>query len=296
MTSNYAGDGIPIAEKAGAFVDYDSFVVRLMGPSYDYLMGDTTGAHSIVMPMAQSPYIVTVNLNGKRFAAEPIAHLGLLNCGQVLIDQPHGQSFDIFDENTLAATLKLPRCAQTEQDTNALACYSRAWTTAGDRQTQASLPETMDEVRSIINKSFVKGSRHLFKANTLEELTDQMGVDKTNFLETVKTYNENCEKAVDWGFFKRPDALVSLNKPPYYAYTVALMMDGAFGGVQVNPGMQAYKPNGGLVEGLYVTGDFSSGRFINHGGVKIQVLNDLSWAFSSGFLAGTNAAKVLLGA
>ena len=71
------------------------------------------------------------------------------------------------------------------------------------------------------------------------------------------------------------------------------MTDGAFGGVRVNPEMQAYKSDGGLVEGLYVTGDFASGRHINMGGVKRQVLNDLSWAFSSGFLAGTNAGKYL---
>jgi hypothetical protein len=29
------------------------------------------------------------------------------------------------------------------------------------------------------------------------------------------------------------------------------------------------------------------------GGVKHQVLNDISWAFSSGFMAGTNAGKYL---
>ena len=69
------------------------------------------------------------------------------------------------------------------------------------------------------------------------------------------------------------------------------MTDGAFGGVRVNPEMQAYKPDGGLVEGLYVTGDFATGRHINLGGVKRQVLNDISWALSSGFLAGTNAGK-----
>jgi succinate dehydrogenase/fumarate reductase flavoprotein subunit len=47
------------------------------------------------------------------------------------------------------------------------------------------------------------------------------------------------------------------------------------------------------VEGLYVTGDFATGRHINLGGIKRQVLNDLAWAFSSGFLAGTNVAGYL---
>jgi fumarate reductase flavoprotein subunit len=122
-----------------------------------------------------------------------------------------------------------------------------------------------------------------------------MGVNKKDFLETIRKYNENCEKGRDWDFFKRKDALVPINKPPYYAYMGKLMTDGAFGGVQVNPEMQAYKPDGGLVEGLYVTGDFTSSRFINFGGIKHQVINDLSWAFSSGFLAGTNAGRYLEG-
>jgi len=60
--------------------------------------------------------------------------------------------------------------------------------------------------------------------------------------------------------------------------------------------MQAYKADRkSLIKGLYVTGDFATGRHISLGGVKIQVLNDLSWAFSSGFLAGTNVAKYLKG-
>jgi len=131
------------------------------------------------------------------------------------------------------------------------------------------------------------------KRSTTEELADKIGVNKKNFLEPVGKYNKDCEKDRGWDFFKSKDALVPINKPPYYAMFGKLMTDGAFGGVQINPEMQAYKPDGGLVEGLYVTGDFASSRGINPGGVKRQVINDLSWAFSSGFPAGTNAGKYL---
>lgn len=289
MSPNYTGDGIPLAEKVGAFVDYDNFCLRLMGPFYDYAMGSAAG-NSIVLAMAQSPYIITVNLDGKRFAGEPVAHLGRFGHGQVQIDQPRGQSFDIFDENTLAATFKLPKCLQDAQDKNSLACYSKIGITAGD---EFYLPETMEEVHNSIEEGFVKGGRNKFKGDTLEELADQMGVNKKNFLETVRKYNESCEKGADLDFFKRNDTLVPLNKPPYYAFVGKLMTDGAFGGVHVNPEMQAYDRNGGLVEGLYVAGDFTSSRFINLGGLKLQVINDLSWAFSSGFLAGTNAGNYL---
>lgn len=57
--------------------------------------------------------------------------------------------------------------------------------------------------------------------------------------------------------------------------------------------MQAYKNGGGLVEGLYVTGDFASGRFINDLGFKRQIINDLSWAFASGLIAGESAVEYL---
>jgi fumarate reductase flavoprotein subunit len=289
MIPEYSGDGIPLAEKAGAFVDYASFCVQLWGPVYDYARGDAAGG-SVVSAMAQSPYIITVNLNGRRFAGEPVAHMGHFGYGQVQIDQPHGQSFDIFDENTLAATFNLPRCTQTAEDIKTIACDYRTWIEPKD---EVRLPDTMEEIYRGIKEGFGKNNGNMFKADTLEELADKIGVDKKNFLETVRSYNECCEKGVDWDFFKRSDSLVPISKPPYYAFLGKLMTDGAFGGVQVNQDMQACKPNGGLVEGLYVTGDFASGRFINLGGIKRQVLNDLSWAFSSGYLAGTNAGKYL---
>jgi len=288
MNPNYTGDGIPLAEKAGAFVDYDSFCLRLMGPIYD--LARDTGTSKVFLSMAQSPYIITVNLNGRRYSAEPVGHIGHFSDGHVQIGQPHGQSYDIFDENTLAAEFKRPKCSQTAEDKNTLACYGLTYMKPSE---EMHLPDTMEEVYTSIKEGFAKVDKYMFKADTLEELADKIGVNKKNFLETVSKYNENCKKGADLDFFKRNDALVPINKPPYYAFFGKLMTDGAFGGVQVNPEMQAYRPDGGLVEGLYVTGDFASGRFINLGGVKHQVLNDLSWAFSSGFLAGTNAGKYL---
>jgi fumarate reductase flavoprotein subunit len=288
MNSNYTGDGISMAEKAGAFVDYDSFCLRLMGPIYD--LARDKGTSRAFLSMTQSPYIITVNLNGKRYSAEPVGHIGHFSDGHVQIEQPHGQSFDIFDENTLAAEFKSPKCSQTAEDKNSLACYGLTWMNPRE---VIPLPDTMEEVYKSIKEGFERGDRYMFKADTLEQLADKAGVNKKNFLETVTKYNESCKKGDDLDFFKRKDALVPINKPPYYAFLGKLMTDGAFGGVQINPEMQAYKPDGGLVEGLYVTGDFASGRFINLGGVKRQVLNDLSWAFSSGFLAGTNAGRYL---
>ena len=67
--------------------------------------------------------------------------------------------------------------------------------------------------------------------------------------------------------------------------------DGAFGGIKVNADMQALSASGGVVDGLFVTGDAASGRHISLGGIKKQVLNDMSWALASGFIAGGSASE-----
>jgi hypothetical protein len=208
-------------------------------------------------------------------------NLGFFDGGSVLTNQPGGQSWDIFDENTIAAAFKYHKLPDSEKkpekDVDLVPGF------------KVYLPDTMEEIQ----KDLKDNSSGIIKANTLEELADKIGVDKKNFLETVKRYNEGCEKGID-EFFKSKEHLAPINKAPYYASRGSLGTDGAFGGVRVNHDMQAYKSDRtSLVEGLYVTGDFASGRHVNVRGVKWQVLNDLSWAFSSGFLAGTNVAGYL---
>jgi hypothetical protein len=312
---NYTGDGIAFAEKAGAFLDYNSFVIRLMGPMHLGVSSSTFTA------MANSSYIITVNLDGKRYCSEPVEHLGTFDAGVVQVDQPHGMSYDIFDENAIAAMLKKQKSSGAAQGAGqgmpvgGMPGGGLPGSAAGGAATGAatgarsgdipggipagempgrggSMPDTMESVRAEIKEALSKGNKKtMFQSDTLEDLADKMGINKKNFVETIKKYNEDCANGLDTEFFKDEENLVPINKPPYYACLGTLGTDGAFGGVRVNPDIQAYKSGGGVIEGLYVTGDFASGRHINRGGVKHQVINDLSWAFSSGFLAGTNAAK-----
>jgi fumarate reductase flavoprotein subunit len=124
-------------------------------------------------------------------------------------------------------------------------------------------------------------------------LGQQIGVDPAGLEETVQLYNQSYEAGEDQEFFKPYADMLPFAEGPYFAIEGKLATDGAFGGVRVNPEMQAYRAEGGLVPGLFVTGDFASGRHIVQGNVKKQVLNDMSWALSSGFMAGTHAAEAL---
>lgn len=270
----YTGDGIPIAEHAGAFVDWESFCFRFMGPM-------TLMRSPIVRTMMQIPFTINVNLNGKRYCSEPMNHMKEFRDGVVQMQQPYGLCFHIFDTNAIEAASKLPRVEIDENMRKVM----------GD----PNVPEDVEGAKRLVEEAFADTSRkNLYRADTLEELAMKMGVDYEAFLETIARYNENCALGVDRDFLKPSSGLLPISKPPYYGVRVAAATDGAFGGVLVDGKMRAYNADKtGTVEGLYVTGDFASGRFVNIGGFKEQLLNDLAWAFSSGYLAGTNSADYI---
>ena len=269
---NYTGDGIALAEKAGAFVDYDSFCIRPMGPM-------SMSPSQVMNTMCTSPYAILVNLNGQRWVCEPPqTRMGFFDSGHVLMEQPKGVSYTVFDENTLAVAIAESR--KPHQGYGGFFGFPK-------------FPDTQDAVSSDIGKALQDARSAAYKADTIEELAKKMGVPAKALIETVNTYNTSCKAGVDWEFFKPAKDLVPLNKGPFYAVKGSLGTDGAFGGVLVNPEMQAYKKDRGLVEGLYVVGDFASGRHIVMAGVKVQVINDASWAYASGFIAGNSVCKYL---
>jgi fumarate reductase flavoprotein subunit len=273
---NLTGDGIALAEKVGAFLDYGSFCLRPMGPVF---LNDNRGFGEVMHTMSKSPYSIMVNLNGKRWVCEPPqVRMGIFNAGHVLMEQPKGIAYAVFDENTLAAAITESRKPHEGY---------------GGFLGHLSFPETREEIYANIEKTLRLNPHSAFRADTIEALAGEMGIDPGTLKETVAVYNASCEVGVDWEFFKPAKDLVPLNESPYYAVKGTLGSDGAFGGVRVNPDMQAYKEGGGLVEGLYVVGDFASGRHIVMGGVKTQVINDCSWAFASGFIAASSACKYL---
>lgn len=55
------------------------------------------------------------------------------------------------------------------------------------------------------------------ECDTLEELADEIGVDRDTFLATVERYNEMCAAGEDTDFGKHPSFLYPIDKPPYIA-------------------------------------------------------------------------------
>ena len=80
MNRNYTGDGLVLAERAGAKMDTTNLTIRMMGPM--------TMCRSRVMgDMAGSAYSIYVNLNGERFVSEASQlRMGVFDSGSVLVE------------------------------------------------------------------------------------------------------------------------------------------------------------------------------------------------------------------
>lgn len=267
----YTGDALPLMEKVGAFVDYDSFCLRLMGPLY-MVKSQSFSAMSV------SPYSISVNYNGRRYTSDPlIGHMDQFDGGHVIMQQPKGYVFAVFSENVLRTAFERG---------------GGGYEIADPLFAGLKLPETMEAVHADLDAA-AAGEKACFKADTLEELAEKTGIDCAGLLAEVAEYNAYCEEGMDWGFYKPADTLVPLSEGPFYAVGGFMATDGAFGGVKVNADMQAYAKDGGTIEGLYVTGDFASGRHYNMGGVKRQFINDMNWALAGSYIVGDRAVRYL---
>ncbi len=268
---NYTGDGLGLAEKAGALMDTTNLTIRMMGPM--------TMCRSRVMgDMANSAYSIYVNKDGKRFVSEGSQlRMGVFDSGSVQVEQPDGAAFVIFDEKAIRMSVENPDIHPKPQ----MAMPFGA----------SQFPKTMEDVKADMEPALAANDGVVFAADSLEELAVKLGTDPAALCETVAQYNKACEEGMDWDCYKPAQWLEPINEGPYYAVKASMGTDGCFGGVEINENMMVKAAEGGLVENLYAVGDLASGRFLNMAGIKKQILNDMSFAVSSGYIAGTHAAQ-----
>lgn len=271
MNRMYTGDGLRLAAAVGAKMDTTNLTIRMMGPM-------TMCRSRVMSDMANSAYSIYVNKNGERFVCEGSQlRMGVFNSGSVQVEQPDGMAYVIFDQKALRSTIENPDIHPKPQMAMPFG--------------QSSFPATMEEAMADITPALENGGDTLFVADSLEELAAKLSIPAEKLQETVAAYNEAAETGMDWDCYKPAEWLQPMDEAPYYAVKASLGTDGAFGGVEINENMQVKAEDGSIIPGLYATGDLCSGRFVNMAGIKMQYLNDMSFAVSSGYLAGTHAGE-----
>ena len=166
------------------------------------------------------------------------------------------------------------------------------------------------EVYDILDTGVEMG--YIFKADTLEDLAAQIGVDPATLSKTVSDYNAYCdtrENPAD-GIEKSPVIYDLSGNPmegdynvyekvegdgPFYAVKGSPWIYSTTGALDVNEKFQVLDTEGEVMEGLYAVGTDCLGvlftekkEYVTYGGA------DQGWAFTSGYLAGQGIVDDML--
>lgn len=141
-----------------------------------------------------------------------------------------------------------------------------------------------------------------FKADTLDELAQKIGVDAAGLQDTVNKMNRYAETGVDEDFGRGGNVfdryygdsnitpnpcLAPIAKGPYYAMPIQGGDIGTKGGLLTNEHAQVVKPDGQVIEGLYAIGNTSASVL---GTTYPGAGGTLGPAMTFGYVAALNAA------
>ncbi len=123
---------------------------------------------------------------------------------------------------------------------------------------------------------------YVFKADTIEELAEAIGLDPEVLAQTVAEYNEGVANGSDP--LGRTDG-VAIQTAPFYAGRVIAVTPDTAGGVTVNTKLQVLDALGEVIPHLYAVGNMVGGF---KGKVCIGCGQAIGWSYTSGRLAAAD--------
>ncbi len=185
---------------------------------------------------ASEPYL-WINLYGKRVGCESFTNLTIpFNFCSYAPGQCY---FNVFDSTMV-----------TRMETEDFFCQSRGLPYTYDPE--PNMGQALDEGAE---------SGDCYKAETLEELAQQTGIEAEALIQSIDEYNALCEKGEDDVFFKDASMLLPIETPPYYAIKCIPSRLSTLCGVKVNESLQVTDSDGKPIPGLYAGGLDSGGFF-----------------------------------
>ncbi|MDB9822220.1 FAD-binding protein [Deltaproteobacteria bacterium] len=251
------GDSLDMAENIGVHMDYKNMYWLVGGPAHHPY------SYTIYRIMLQ-PEIVYVNLNGERFVDETG---GLDPCFHALGKQPRAICYAIADEN-LKEMLGERLIANPHDG-------------------PTDIPINKDFRKDIAYEESL-GGELTKKADTLEALAKKIDADPKNLVATIKRYNEFCENGRDQDFVKKPEYLIPIRKPPFYAFFGQRFSETTHGGIVINENTEVLNTNGKVMPGLFAVGDNAGGHTTESGGAGA-----LGFAVVTGYMAGITAGEYI---
>ncbi|MEX2804771.1 flavocytochrome c [Streptococcus sp. H31] len=124
----------------------------------------------------------------------------------------------------------------------------------------------------------------LYRADSLEELAEQIGVDPAVFVETITNYNSYVDAGYDPEFNKGGFDF-KVERAPFYATPRKPAVHHTMGGLKIDTQTHVINEDGGVISGLYAAGEVAGGL---HAGNRLGG-NSLTDIFTFGRIAGQTA-------
>jgi fumarate reductase flavoprotein subunit len=152
--------------------------------------------------------------------------------------------------------------------------------------------QKMTALEKGINKGIDSG--FAFKADTIEDLAEKIQIKPEKLRETIELVNRYADQKKDPDFNRRPEHLIKFDTEngPYYALKGLRAFFLTLGGVVVNRHMQAVRPDGEVIPGLYVTGQDMGGLYDSTYDLLAEG-SASSFALCSGRIAVRNIIKIV---
>ncbi len=216
--------------------------------------------------VAEQPYL-KVNRNGQRFINEAVG-VSSMSEGTAIKNQPGKYAYLIFDEDTLGHL--------EEVGTEHSYMIFRA----------DKLINLQEQFREVIEE---QGNKHVFVADTLEELCENAGINKEGLLNTVERYNRFCQNGYDEDFGKNPDYLYPVKKGKFYCLRLYTCSYHVIGGISTNGKCEVVNGEQVPIKGLYSAGDCTAGDI--YGNPPLSACGLSSISLSLGLVCADNAAE-----
>jgi len=242
-----------------------------------------SGYTTAVIQLARQP-VLKINGSGKRYMDENGTWKNKTLSSYV---QPNHQYFTIYDADIEGAInfIKGSRYGMCE---NMITPDFRIYFTDEDIRPLFHWKNSLKECMKF-------GT--VIEANTLEELAAKIGVNKANFVKTVKDYNRYCETGVDEEFGKHKSFLFPVKKGPFFAIkSKPSFLWVTQGGLRIDDKWRVLLEDGSReIPGLYAGSSDAGGMMKPYNFGMENYFQQASSAVISGKIAGTNAALEALG-
>ncbi len=146
----------------------------------------------------------------------------------------------------------------------------------------AMLGDLASDIDGLVKRS----SDDMYRADTIEELAEQMGVSPEALAATIERYNNFCASGVDEDFAKDPEQLTALSDSPFYAARLKCCYMSSIGGIATNRRSEVLNADGTPIPGLYAVG--ADGCQLYYGTYTISVPGSFN---GNNVYSGRNAAK-----